>query len=491
MGLINQTNAQYYTGSEVIFSNTSVSVINSNLGVDLYDSINNTTNYQIFVDPTGSGSLNNYILFPNFIENGVGSGFSSTNFFVPANLQGTPGSYLISPTSANGTGLLLNMSVSNTGQLATVSVVNPGQDYTDGEVLTVAAGLLGVNSLQIQAVLSQSDLYTGTSYTCSTDGSNVITIAPFGIPGPTSGLPNAQIAVKVQLTQDSIWENYGSYEYIKLNDLIDNFIVGYTGEGKILENAKRSDILFHAKRGLQEFSYDTLRSVKSQELQLTPVCSAIIPQDYVNYVQLSWVDHSGVKHPIYPTTLTSSPTQPLIQDSDGIPTQDEFGENLEAGMSNTQIGWDNNINRNLNGLLTTQDINANIYNWTWWDSAWGQRYGQDQVVSNFNGWFNIDRRRNTFNFSSNLKDQTIILEYISDGLAYDEDTKVPKMAEEAMYMHIAYALVSTKTNVQEYIVRRYKQERRATLRNAKIRLSNIKLSEFIQVMRGKSKWIKH
>jgi len=160
-------------------------------------------------------------------------------------------------------------------------------------------------------------------------------------------------------------------------------------------------------------------------------------------------------------------------------------------MSNTQIGWDNNINRNLNGLLTTQDINANICNWTWWDSAWGQRYGQDQVVSNFNGWFNIDRRRNTFNFSSNLKDQTIILEYISDGLAYDEDTKVPKMAEEAMYMHIAYALVSTKTNVQEYIVRRYKQERRATLRNAKIRLSNIKLSEFIQVMRGKSKWIKH
>ena len=211
MGLINQTNAQYYTGSEVIFSNTSVSVINSNLGVDLYDSINNTTNYQIFVDPTGSGSLNNYILFPNFIENGVGLGFSATNFFVPANLQGTPGSYLISPTSANGTGLLLNISVSNTGQLATVSVVNPGQDYTDGEVLTVAAGLLGVNSLQIQAVLSQSDLYTGTSYTCSTDGSNVITIAPFGIPGPTSGLPNAQIAVKVQLTPESIWENYGSY----------------------------------------------------------------------------------------------------------------------------------------------------------------------------------------------------------------------------------------------------------------------------------------
>ena len=85
----------------------------------------------------------------------------------------------------------------------------------------------------------------------------------------------------------------------------------------------------------------------------------------------------------------------------------------------------------------------------------------------------------------------IILEYISDGLAYDEDTKIPKMAEQAMYMHIAYSLLSTMPNIQEYVVRRYKIDRRAALRNAKIRLQNIKLSEFIQVMRGKSKWIKH
>ncbi|GAI95455.1 unnamed protein product, partial [marine sediment metagenome] len=38
---------------------------------------------------------------------------------------------------------------------------------------------------------------------------------------------------------------------------------------------------------------------------------------------------------------------------------------------------------------------------------------------------------------------------------------------------------------------RYKKDRYAALRNAKIRLSNIKLEEISQVMRGKSKWIKH
>jgi hypothetical protein len=48
--------------------------------------------------------------------------------------------------------------------------------------------------------------------------------------------------------------------------------------------------MFHAKRGLQEFSYDTLKSIKSQELTIPASLSVIIPQDYVNYVEMSWID---------------------------------------------------------------------------------------------------------------------------------------------------------------------------------------------------------
>ena len=84
-----------------------------------------------------------------------------------------------------------------------------------------------------------------------------------------------------------------------------------------------------------------------------------------------------------------------------------------------------------------------------------------------------------------------MLEYISDGLAYDIDTKIPKMAEDAMYAHIAYSIIASRTKVQEFQVARFKKDRSAKLRNAKIRLSNIKLGEISQVMRGKSKWIKH
>ena len=56
---------------------------------------------------------------------------------------------------------------------------------------------------------------------------------------------------------------------------------------------------------------------------------------------------------------------------------------------------------------------------------------------------------------------------------------------------IEIARKATKKNISEFIVRRYQKERRAALRNAKIRLSNIKASEIAQVMRNKSKQIKH
>ena len=89
-----------------------------------------------------------------------------------------------------------------------------------------------------------------------------------------------------------------------------------------------------------------------------------------------------------------------------------------------------------------------------------------------------------------LRKRLVIIEYISDGLSSDLYTKVPKMAEEDMYMHIAYSILAGRSGVQEYIVQRFKRDRSAQLRNAKIRLSNMKLGEMIQNMRGKSKWLK-
>jgi len=299
-----------------------------------------------------------------------------------------------------------------------------------------------------------------------------------------------------EATGDAVENNYGGYQYIKLNDIIDNYMVGYVGDGKIIQNAKKSDVLFFAKRSLQEFSYDTLKSIKSQELTIPENLSLVMPQDYVNYVNLSWIDSFGVKRPLYPNNnITTNPYQKLLQDNQGIPTQDNFGSDLE-GTSITVERWqETNANRLLNNqaLNELDNLAYDVYNNDFGSGPWnwGRLYGLDPQYSNVNGWFGINERDGKFTFSSNLVNKLIVLEYISDGLAYDLDTRVPKMAEEAMYMSISYNLLANRSGTPEGMVARFKKDRRAALRNAKIRLSNIKLDEIVQVMRGQSKWIKH
>ena len=219
-----------------------------------------------------------------------------------------------------------------------------------------------------------------------------------------------------------------------------------------------------------------------------------MPQDYVNYVDLSWIDELGVKRRIFPVNeLTTNPYYTPLQDEVGVPTQDNFGSDLEGSPLTTER-WQEANTKLLNGEWNQWD--------SWYDYAvsvyglngpwnWGRLYGLDTKYANRNGWFGIDEREGKFTFSSNLANKLMVLEYVSDGLAYDMDTRVPKMAEDAMYKSISYNLLATRSGVPEGIVMRYKKDRYAALRNAKIRLSNIKLGEFIQVMRGKSKWIKH
>jgi hypothetical protein len=358
-----------------------------------------------------------------------------------------------------------------------------------------ANGNYALNNFKIYT--AASGVLTYTEYTSGfTVVGNVITITD-SLDASTS------LAVQLKSTTggnygnedaygDTVEENWGSYSYTKLEDVVNNFQVAYVGTGKLIQSVKRTDVIFHAKRAMQEFSYDTLKSVKSQELSVPISLSVPIPQDYVNYVKMSWVDRSGIKHIIYPTTLTSNPTAVPLQDNDGIPTQDNFNRNTQ-GTSITEGRWDTNgIGVINNQLQDGSPVWANIYGGGFGQGfAWQNGfYGIQPEVSQINGWFTVNDRENTFSFSNDLVDRIIILEYISDGLAYDLDTRVPKMAEEAMYAYILHAIVSTRINQPEYLVQRLHREKSAKLRNAKIRLSNIKLEEFVQVMRGKSKWIK-
>ena len=141
----------------------------------------------------------------------------------------------------------------------------------------------------------------------------------------------------------------------------------------------------------------------------------------------------------------------------------------------------------IDNSLTT---NPSVDNDNYFQSA-GQRYGLDPQYAQGNGSFFIDCDAGKVHFSSNLNGKTIILHYLSDSLGSDDEMKVHKFAEEAIYKWIAYGCLSALADVPEYIIARFKREKFAETRKAKLRLSNIKIEEITQIFRGKSKFIKH
>ncbi len=478
----------------------------------------------------------------------------------------------------------------------------------------------------------------------------------------------------------------GNYQFVSLKDIINQFMIVYIGDDKVISKATRIDVAFHAQRALAELSFDTFKSVKTQQIEMSPSLVMPLPHDYVNYTRLMWVDSSGIKHPIYPTRDTQNPFQ-IMQDDDGtysFPEENEeivdkdfdgsFSDGdwnkltsdvpnvtksemvsgtlqfshgttstygaynwgytnivyqvidvsdksfvtlkanataadtiigtkgiLRIGLSyigpsgnnrnfissiipsmqrttnhdttmfdlstadgtpsylewTTAVDGTTSVQKEIIGINvvgkeeiaiavvsfhefysgqsgTTELINsshvvesvsvvnsypsqylqspiANKKNSSTWnnyksstpsenqddyqdDTYWpsdGKRYGLDPQHAQVNGSFYIDQRLGRIHFSSNISGRTVVLDYISDSLGTDDEMQVHKFAEEAMYKCIIYAILSSKTNIQEYIVQRYKKERFAAIRNAKLRLSNLKLEELTQILRGKSKQIKH
>ncbi len=274
----------------------------------------------------------------------------------------------------------------------------------------------------------------------------------------------------------------GNYQNISLKEIINNFMVSMVGQGKLIPKIKRADVAFHARRAQQELSYDTYRSSKSQEIEIPPSLTMLLPHDYVNYVKMSWCDASGIEHIIYPQSKTSNPTA-ITQDVNGAYTYNSDGT-LATTDSNT---WEK-YKGHVPSENTKDDYN---YDDDTYDLNVGQRYGVDPVHAQTNGSFFIDNNKGNIHFSSNLSGKTVTLKYLSDSMGTLEEMVVHKYAEEAMYKCIAYAVVASLINMPEYIVRRLKKERFAAVRTAKLRLSNLKTEELTQILRGKSKQIKH
>mgnify|MGYP003124471801 CR=1 FL=1 len=280
----------------------------------------------------------------------------------------------------------------------------------------------------------------------------------------------------------------GNYQFVSLDHIISGFMVAYVGESKLISKVSRTDVQFHGMRAIQEFSYDIFRSHKAFEQEVPGTLVMPLPQDYVNYTKIVRVDSKGIEKPIYPTGKTSNPF-PINQNSttgayifDGGSLQKQTDGGTVPHTSDTRSRFNTIEDSNVSYNYDDADLIDEHF--------MGKRYGLDPQHAQANGTFYIDYSTGYIHFSSNLAGETITLKYISDGLGTDSEMLVHKFCEEAVYKWIAYGVLSSRSNIPEYIIQRFKKERFAEARKAKIRLSNIKIEEFAQVIKGLSKPIK-
>lgn len=273
------------------------------------------------------------------------------------------------------------------------------------------------------------------------------------------------------VTWNTLDEEYGNYQYISGDDVINNFMIAYVGEDKLISKVKRTDVAFHVQRGIAELTFDTLRSFKSQEIEVPLTLGMTLPNDYVNYVKMTWTDAKGTERTLYPARKTSNPL-PLLQD-------DKYEYLFDEQTGTILTAWESETKRR---------AKSNIVNLDELDEGIVGSVMPEHLTSN--GYFFIDEIKGRLFFSSNIVGKIITLKYISDGLATDDEIKIHKFAEEALYKYVAHAILSIRTNTQEYIINRLKKEKIATRRTAKLRLSNLKIEELAQIMRNKSKKLK-
>ena len=288
-------------------------------------------------------------------------------------------------------------------------------------------------------------------------------------------------------------KNWGSYQYISLNDIVNNFMVMYVGNDKLINNVERYNIIFHAKRAIQELNYDSLKEIKILELNVCDSLRYILPQDYVNWVRISMY-RGGTLFPLTENIQTNW-SGAYLQDNNCRILFDEKGNTLKPEDSTLDA---NRIQGTKKSIYLNEQSKYNgqegyFYNDSWYfEYPIGGRFGLNTETANANPTFKINKKSGVINFSSSMSNELVVLEYVSDGMEGGDDSEVSvnKLFEEFIYSYIKFVILQSKYGIQEYIINRARKEKSALLRNAKLRLSNIHPGRLLMNLRGQNKWIK-
>ena len=129
----------------------------------------------------------------------------------PPGVPLSPGTFQSMPlpgSTTAGVGLVLEFVFSTALVLDTVTVIKTGDGYAAGDVLQMAlpAGFTdNAGNPYVEITVGATAIYSGPTYTVT---NNLITFLNGGLRFSNPVPPITQTAIKIQLSQQSIWDNY-------------------------------------------------------------------------------------------------------------------------------------------------------------------------------------------------------------------------------------------------------------------------------------------
>ena len=275
-----------------------------------------------------------------------------------------------------------------------------------------------------------------------------------------------------QIPQD-YYENeelHGGYQYVSLKTIIDNTLLEAEDDDSYIKNVKRSRIVNYAKQAIRLVTRQAANEVFAVEVTVPTSLSWILPQDYVNYVRISIVvtDPNTGSLRLYPLDVNQNINiaTGYLQDDAGELLFDDAGQILTADSSN---GYARPYKR----YAFSEDYQPTL------DTSKLSKFGE----------FVIDEKRGMILFSSDLSEQEVVIEYVSDGLQAElseDEIKIHKYLRDTVENWIYYSCIERKRNVPANEKQRALLRYKTTLHQAKLALADFNLLQISRVLRSRS-----
>ena len=281
--------------------------------------------------------------------------------------------------------------------------------------------------------------------------------------------------------------------FISLNDIINNFLIAYTGPGKMVPDAKRTEVIFHARRCLQEFAYDTLKSQFSTTANLVlvdsdPVGSKVKFPQPIDSVAIIKVVRSANNPPSQASILESAGslyTPGRIYDTSfnrdggsGISVRvDTVTGGAAVGPIATYTIMNPGTGYSINDIVSLVDIGGTGLNGQIKITALDFFTQPMTEVARVVGTpitslteYSVDYATKELFFADALAGFAVEYTYLSNALTTDESAAIPKLAEEALYACMIYSLMANRDNPDPNMLQRLLISKIALLDLSKSRL---------------------